>query len=512
MRTALVLLFLLAVASVPGSLLPQRPITQTGVSQYYADHPDLAPILGRLGMFDVFASPWFAAVYLLLFTSLVGCLVPRTWAHLRALRAAPPAPPRRLERLPQFATIELPVPPGEVGRVLDDVRAGLQKARYRVRRHGDALSADHGRFKETGNIIFHVALIGVLASLAVGKLWGFEGSVLVVEGQGFCNNYQQYDNYTAGPLVGELTPLCVQLDDFQARYEDDLTPASFTGDITYSRPPGGADQQTRIGVNDPLRLDGNRLYITGRGFAPTFDVRLPDGTTFTDLIVPFLPTDTATFASEGVLKLPDLGPNLPDLAVQGFFVPTATDLGDGVLASADPRPFDPAIALIVYEGSIGLDSGVPQNVFTLDQARIDRGQLQRIATGNLRPGESLTLGDGTAITFTGFRMFAAMQFNRDPGQVAVLVSVTVMLAGLLLTLLVQRRRVFVRVTGSADPDPHDADRSAGETVTVQIGGLTRGQADPERFARLVDRLRTTLAQLPADVPPTRTADDEGRDA
>ncbi|MBA3524686.1 MAG: cytochrome c biogenesis protein ResB, partial [Geodermatophilaceae bacterium] len=101
MRTALVLLFLLALASVPGSLLPQRSLNQTRVAQYFVDHPDLAPVLDRLRLFDVFSSPWFAAIYLLLFISLIGCIVPRTRLHVRAIRQPPPPVPGRLDRLPQ---------------------------------------------------------------------------------------------------------------------------------------------------------------------------------------------------------------------------------------------------------------------------------------------------------------------------------------------------------------------------------------------------------------------------
>src|SRR5829696_2850727 len=73
MRTALVLLFLLALAALPGALLPQRSLNQRLVDAYLADHPQLGPVLDRLGLFDVFAAPWFAAIYLLLMVSLIGC-------------------------------------------------------------------------------------------------------------------------------------------------------------------------------------------------------------------------------------------------------------------------------------------------------------------------------------------------------------------------------------------------------------------------------------------------------
>src|SRR5450755_4572312 len=65
MRIALILLFLLALASVPGSMLPQEGNAPGGAQQYYTSHPALAPWLNHLGLFNVFAAPWFAAIYLL---------------------------------------------------------------------------------------------------------------------------------------------------------------------------------------------------------------------------------------------------------------------------------------------------------------------------------------------------------------------------------------------------------------------------------------------------------------
>jgi cytochrome c biogenesis protein len=69
MRTALLLLSLLALAAVPGTLLPQRGLNPIKVDDFFTAHPSLAPLLDRLSLFDVFAAPWFAAIYLLLFIS-----------------------------------------------------------------------------------------------------------------------------------------------------------------------------------------------------------------------------------------------------------------------------------------------------------------------------------------------------------------------------------------------------------------------------------------------------------
>ena len=45
MRTALLLLFLLALASVPGGFLPQRRINPLRVNQYIAQHPTAGPLM-----------------------------------------------------------------------------------------------------------------------------------------------------------------------------------------------------------------------------------------------------------------------------------------------------------------------------------------------------------------------------------------------------------------------------------------------------------------------------------
>ena len=99
MRTALVLLVVLAAASILGSLFPQEGLSPQRVDQYFADHPALAPVLERLGLFDVFGSAWYMAIYLALLGALVACLVPRTRALVRVLRSRP-APGRRPGPLP----------------------------------------------------------------------------------------------------------------------------------------------------------------------------------------------------------------------------------------------------------------------------------------------------------------------------------------------------------------------------------------------------------------------------
>ena len=492
MRTAIVLLFLLALCAVPGSLLPQRSLSQTNVNGYFAEHPELAPVLDRLYLFDVFSSPWFAAVYLLLFVSLIGCVLPRGLEHFRAMRAAPPPAPRNLLRLPDAGELATPLP---AAQALDVVEEELRVRRYRVVRREGELSAEKGHLKETGNLLFHLSLVALLLGLAGGKLWGYEGSILVTEGQGFCNSFQQYDTYSSGALVGsgDLSPLCVDLEDFRAEYEENLTASSFTAGIRYGA-PGEEGRPTTIGVNDPLRLDGNRVYVTGHGFSPTFTVTRPDGTAITDVSVPFLPSDQTTMASQGALKVPDLGTGSDDqLALEGFFAPTGL-LQGGILTSVDPRPLAPQVALVAYAGYLGLDSGIPQSVYSLDATQIDRGRLTEVGSANLSVGESMTLPDGTTVAFTGYREFAALQFSHDPGQFWVLAAAIALLIGLLGMLLLRRERVFARVRGGGP--------SGGTVLT--LASLSRGSGEnAPRFAALTDELGGALSAR------TRTPQPEG---
>ena len=132
MRTAIVLLLLLAVAAVPGSLVPQRSSDPNGVIQYKQQYPELFPVLDSLSLFDTFSSPWFSAIYLLLFVSLVGCILPRTKHHFDALRARPPRTPARLERLVGFRRVAVQVDPESA---VESARSVLRGQGYRVERY-----------------------------------------------------------------------------------------------------------------------------------------------------------------------------------------------------------------------------------------------------------------------------------------------------------------------------------------------------------------------------------------
>ncbi|MGI8948460.1 MAG: cytochrome c biogenesis protein ResB [Ornithinimicrobium sp.] len=161
MRVALALLALLALAAVPGSVLPQRGVASdpAAVVRFAQDYPRLAPWLDRLGFFEVYSSTWFAAIYLLLLVSMTGCVLPRCARLWRAGRAAPSPPPRTFSHTVGHHSW---FTDREAGEVLEGAATELRRRRFRVRVDGDAVSAEKGYLREAGNLLFHLSLLVLL--------------------------------------------------------------------------------------------------------------------------------------------------------------------------------------------------------------------------------------------------------------------------------------------------------------------------------------------------------------
>jgi cytochrome c biogenesis protein len=503
MSTALALMFLLALGAIPGAVLPQRPLNPQTVATYIAGRPTLGPLMDRLQLFDVFASVWFTAIYALLFASLIGCLTPRIVEHAKALRAQPVPAPRNLSRLPHHRTGGLDATPAEI---VERVTGMLRGWRVATREESDgavSVSAEKGYLREAGNLVFHFSLVGLLVAIAVGKLFGYEGSVIVIAdgGPGFCNTSPAvYDAFRAGNRIDGtgLEPFCVRVKDFTATYLRTGQARMFTSNISYQ---AGADLSTdtwrdyQLKVNDPLRVGGERVYLTGHGFAPQFTIGFPDGQTRTEAIQ-FAPQDATTFLSSGVLRFDPPGGTYPSdgerrrhqIAIAGLFAPTAGFDGT-LMTSVFPAMREPAVAIDIYKGDAGLNTGRSQSIFALDPELISQGRLVKQQRVNLRPGQSATLADGTTVRFDGAREFVNLQVSHDPAQIWVLVSAITMLAGLVVSLVIRRRRIWVRVR------PH----RPGVVATLEVGGLARTDHagwGPE-LGTLCERLFADPGRVPA---------------
>jgi cytochrome c biogenesis protein len=498
MRTALVLLLLLALAAVPGSLVPQRTSDPNGVLQFQQRDPETFKVLDSLGLFSTFASPWFSAIYLLLFVSLVGCIIPRTKHHFDALRARPPKTPARLERLAGFTSAPTRA---ETALALDEATALLKRQGYRTERYGvstgsttESVSAERGYLRETGNLIFHTALVGMLLTVGVGGGFGYTGQRVLVQGEPFTNVLAGYDSFSPGRFFDEkvLEPYSMRLDDFAAHY--DFDPASgvwhatdYTGSLS-TRLPGGDWTPATLKVNAPFTVGGTDIYLLGNGYAPVITVRDPDGTEVFSGPVPFLQLD-ANLMSRGVVKVPD---GLSEqIALTGFFYPDPVEATDGTLASFSPIDHGASIlSLLVYSGDLGLDEGVGVNAYTLDPTGMTQlaGPDADAPALQMNEGDTAELPDGLGtIQYEGLRRFISVDIHHDPTPVWALLFAVLILGGLLVSLFVPRRRVWVK----AVPD------AAG--TRLEYAGLARGE-DPTLPAAVAELARRHREVLGDDEP------------
>ncbi|GHC14069.1 MULTISPECIES: cytochrome c biogenesis protein ResB [Streptomyces] len=496
MRTALVLLLLLALAAVPGSLVPQEGRQPAQAADFRRRNPDLAPLLDTLGFFDVYSSPWFAAVYLLLFVSLAGCIVPRTVQYVRTLRARPPAAPRRLDRLPQHAVWTASADRGEVLLTAADL---LRRRRFRADLDvGGSVAGEKGYLREAGNLVFHASLFGLLVALAVGSLFGTTGQKLVLEGDSFTNTLTQYDDFTPGTLASadSLQPFSFQLKGFSATYQRSGpqrgTASSFVARLNYSKSDGGPARDTLVEVNKPLEVDGAKVFLLGHGYAPVVTVRDGKGDIAWQGPAAFLPQD-ANLTSVGVIKAPDARDRdgkRDGLGFTGLFLPTVQLTQTG-WASSFPATDDPVLVLTAYHGDLGMDSGRPQNVYQLDSSRMTQF---RKADGSpfaqaLRPGDRMQLPGGAgSLTFDGIKQWASFQIARNPSNSTALWSAVAMGLGLCASLFVRRRRVWVR-----------AEAMLSGRVRIVVAGLDPGGTDrtAEEVAELAEELRERFPALKA---------------
>lgn len=501
MRVALILLFLLSLGAIPGSLIPQNSVDELKVQTFKDAHTVVTPIYEKLQFFDVYSSVWFSAIYILLFVSLIGCIVPRTATFVGQLRSRPPGAPKRLTRLPAHTTWRTEAEPEQVHEA---ALAMMRRRRYRAHLAGDAVAAEKGYLREAGNLIFHIALIVMLVAFAVGQLFKSEGAKLIVEGDGFSNTITQYDDFKSGSLFDNdsLTPFSFTLDDFIGTYERKGpqigTPRTYEAHVTYSDGAYGKPKKTVIKVNEPLVVDGTKVYLNAHGYAPVVSVKDGRGKEVYKAAVPLLPLDN-NVTSSGAIKVMDgyrdKNGKKDQLGFQAFFVPTYAGDGKGTMFSQFPAADMPVLALNGYHGSLGVNSGIAQNVYQLDKTKMtefkdsDGKQLKQ----RLLVGETMKLPDGAgSITFEGLQEWASFQISEQPASGWALTGAIGAIAGLAGSLFIQRRRVWVRAVRGGD----------GVTV-VEMAGLGRSES-----AKLPEELADLAVTLNAEAPTAPGADPE----
>ncbi len=519
MRTALMLLLFMAVAAIPGSLFPQRQADPNGVVKYYDDNPELASALNTMQLFDVYSSAWFSAIYLLLFVSLIGCIIPRIKHHANALRAKAPRTPARLQRMAAHSTHELHLVADDTSEA--DIEQAVAIAEHELRRRGYrtarydsakvwSVSAERGYLRETGNLVFHSALVGILVTVLLSTGLNYTGDRVIVQGTTFVNTESAYSSFSPGRNFDRtsLTPYALSLDGFDVEYVDPGRPGvgqagNFAAHLSIREPGDDDSRAETVRVNAPIEVNGDRIYLLGNGYAPMITIRNAAGDVVYQEPQPFLPQDSA-MTSLGVIKVPD---GLPEqIGLIGFLYPTQSTLESGAYYSVFPDLINPMMTFNVFTGDLGIDDGTPRSVYQLDTQSMT--QLTGGDTGvdsiELAPGQTADLPNGMGtITFEDLtvtegaeepvKRFVSLQIQRDTGATWVLIFSILATVGLITGLLVPRRRLWVKATLT---EPVVGERK----VRIEYAGLARGE-DPA-LARAVEQFRDNhLSAIAEQLPP-----------
>jgi len=459
MRTALVLLMMLGVAAIPGSFIPQRTQNPMAVSDVFANSPTKALWYERFSLFDVYASPWFSAIYILLFISLIGCVLPRAFEHYKASRAMPPVTPKNLSRMEFHEQWK------GTGDELEIARQWFKKNRFRVRELDGSLSAEKGFTRETGNLLFHLALVLILIGVSFGSLFGMRGDAIVNVGERFINTPTSYDSLSFGKLFNEksLPPFSIEVDKFVGKY-DPVTnaPEDYTMWVTVKNNPERSPEKKIVKVNSPLTFGNTRVYLQANGYSPIVTVRDPLGNVGYQGPVPFLPQDS-NLSSIGAIKVPDTN---PQLGFVGSFFPTIGRADEGGGISVFPEALDPRLFLAAWTGDLGLDNGRPQSIY-----RIDTDDMKQIGLKSLKPGETYEFAEGS-ITFETYIPWVNLQIVQDPGKSYALVGSILAILGLLASLFTRRRRIWVSIN-KKNVEVAGLAKNAAPGLELEISQLAR---------------------------------------
>lgn len=489
MRTALILLMLLAFASVAGSLIPQWPNSPARVLDYRARHGLVGTFFDRAGLFDVFGSWWFVLITALLFASLVACLVPRTRAAWRAVRQ-PPIQAREIDAFRHYTEVAVPVTPEAA--VASSVRV-LRRRAFRVARDPDrpAVAAEKGAARELGSLMFHWAFILLLVGVIYGKGTGYTGYAVVVEGSTWVDAQANYNGQIrAGRFFnGDFTGTGVHLRGFDVAYGPTGVATDFVSHVDLLDADGDLIRQEDIRVNHPAHVEGLNIFQNGFGWAPILNVDLDGRPVATQKLVLDREPAPPGVAAEampwlGFLKVTSVK---PQLAVEVELYPDARAfLTQGPMV----EEFAPFIRFTVWRGPIADPS--PASLDTTFMKKAASGIVGGGQTVSLQTGETLAAGalqDGLTMSFPDLRQYSYLQISRDRGVPIVLLAAILVLVGLLPALYTSRRKVWVRAEAS------------GTGAVLKVGGfaLQRKPQFEEEFSKLVEAMtKAAGGGAPAD--------------
>ena len=260
-RLTVFLLLILAAVAVIGTVLPQDQ-PQMFYNNRFGE--TWGALIWKTGLASIYYSLLFLAPVFLLALNILACIVhglPRAWQ-----RSCTPLTSEVALTLPERAKLSWPKSADPRALVAAVLRRELGPTRHETLADKEIFFHEKGRFRPLGPYLVHVALLCILAGGLIGKFWGIEGSLPVLQGE-------TAEAYRVG---NTLVPLGFQvhLDQFQVLfYENGSMPKEFRSDLTFSQ-DGKEVLKAICRVNEPVTFGGLTFYQSSYGSQPTGPVRL----------------------------------------------------------------------------------------------------------------------------------------------------------------------------------------------------------------------------------------------
>ena len=488
-KFAVALVSLAVLASLLGVVLPQLPAEMRGnpparsawLELQRQDFGWLTGTLDGLDLFDVFHSPWFVGLWIVIVAAVTVCTIsrfPPTWRSVQR-------PPMRVaERY--FETARHRASFTHAGGV-EAVEGLLRRRHYQVTRTREdegvtELFAERFPWTQYATFISHMALLMLLVGGLLTSLAGFQRTLALAESR------------PAAPLFGDPGPgqIFVGMEDAHRGVDAAGNIVDFHSDLLLRR--GDEVVRCTATVNDPCSAFGYRFHQ-----AAFFDdlayltIWGPDGRVLFDDVLDFENESTATPSltvtdTDGAVVFDQALPQMASvpgstLGYEGDLGLAELALGDTVYGVSWRAEGETLVALIDGEGfdpvelrpGEAVDTGMHRIAFrgiasvpAIPVLDMPRGQtvgvvnVQMPEGANGRPflfitdidAGNVVIAEGATVeTSSGYRYrfggrvdASGIDVRRDPGDTFIWVAVGLAMLGLGVTFYVPRRRLWVRVT------------------------------------------------------------------
>lgn len=475
MRTAMIMLLLLATASIVGTLLPQIGQQPANVAGFITKYPTLGPLLDRLQFFNLYGSWWFQLLVVFLLASLISCILPRTKAIFKRMTAPPQkSNEASIRRLSNHVEINTSL---DKEAALQATAAVLKRRGFKAKKLEDSdetqMFARKGRWGEVGSLFFHYSIILMIVAAVFGKLYGFEGAAYIIEGQRWTEGHLNYDQLQEGKMFRNNDAhrgFEIEVNDFTAEYHDDegFFPKDYISDLTVFD-DGEEIKSQKIRVNTKLIYKGVKFYQSSYGWAPHLAV-------------------TKNVTNDAGAVEPELMYDAPTIFFGDAYVANRTF---SIPANPEPNDIDQLWVDAQFSPDIDLTNGTPRSPYLRDRiisVRLLEGPSQvEVGQSFILPGNTeTTIGDYT-ISMPEVKEWTGLQVNSDPGVLYIYIAFTMMVLGIVVAFYVSHRRMWVLAVAE---DP----ASTTKGTTLLVGGIAEKNKDTftMQFEKLAEDLQAEM--------------------